>query len=282
MAEDNFVQLLSRLGEEFKRSEEYVRLKSITKEFQRRLDNGELHLDEFRIYGIIKTVIWLRDEKGLLYSHPKDEKAYKPIRTTTLVTYMPLNWQGHGPRWKPTFFKGLVRNGPWYVALKSIRKKSVNYSGSALDEFLPELNAYYNCSAIINHVPHCFGITKTPEKEYIIVMEYANKGDLCTFLSKSEEYPSWSLHHDEKLYIAVGDLGLCHDINAPNENNQKNDLYGVISYMAPELLRNSKHTSSTDVYSFGMVVYKIASLTEPFYDQKDHVWELAVRICEGE
>ncbi|CAG8821026.1 28694_t:CDS:2, partial [Gigaspora margarita] len=394
IAEDNFVQLLFRLGEEFKRSEEYVRLKSITKEFQRCLDNGKLHFDEFGIYRIIKTVIWFHDEKGLLYSCPKDKKAYEPTQTTILVTYMPLNRQGRShthhygrdknhsfafhysnekqivtmlslnyqiykhlnlfstwfiwcqkceTKWFESEFnkwtsrdseidkylqatqkdapnelmylewilyKRLekiekVKNGGFETVYSAIwkdgpRKKSVNYLGSVLDKFLPKLNAYYNCSAIINHVPYCFGITKTPEKEYMIVMEYANEGDLRTFLSKSGEYPSWSLcklilehialglktvhdakklhcdlhprnilvfkDHDEKLYIAVGDLGLCHDINAPNENNQKNNLYEVISYIAPELLRNSKHTFSTDIYSFGMVAYKITSFTEPFYD----------------
>ncbi len=87
-----------------------------------------------------------------------------------------------------------------------------------------------------------------------------------------------------ELYVAIEDLGLCRKLNGPNEDVQENGLYGVMPYIAPELLcklSGSEATTSTDIYSFGMIAYEIASLTMPFAGQP-HDIDLALGICKGE
>ena len=53
--------------------------------------------------------------------------------------------------------------------------------------------------------------------------------------------------HDELFII---DLGLCKPINTlQNDDN----VYGVLPYIAPEILRRGSYTAASDIYSFSMI-----------------------------
>ncbi|CAB4411525.1 unnamed protein product [Rhizophagus irregularis] len=45
--------------------------------------------------------------------------------------------------------------------------------------------------------------------------------------------------------ISITDLGLCRPMNAQN-----NDTYGVLPYVAPEVLRGKEYTQASDIYGF--------------------------------
>src|SRR2546429_5825787 len=51
-------------------------------------------------------------------------------------------------------------------------------------------------------------------------------------------------------------------------------------YVAPEVLRGNPYTQAADVYSFGMVMYFVATGRQPFADRA-HDQYLALSICNG-
>ena len=82
---------------------------------------------------------------------------------------------------------------------------------------------------------------------------------------------------DEKNYLSIGDLGLC---QPANKEKQKEGVYGVLPYVAPEVLRGYQYTKAADIYSFGIVMNEYLSEEIPYNDiPHDHI--LAVKICKG-
>jgi serine/threonine protein kinase len=156
------------------------------------------------------------------------------------------------------------------------------------------------------------GITQDPNtKDYIIVLEYAKGGSFNNWLLRNKGF-SWRnkliilpfiingldgihknhmIHHDfhtgnilldnresfiENQKIFISDMGLCGEVG----NTDETKLYGVVPYMAPEVLRGNPYTQAADIYSLGMIMYFIATGRQPFYD-RDHDQYLILDICEG-
>jgi serine/threonine protein kinase len=77
----------------------------------------------------------------------------------------------------------------------------------------------------------------------------------------------------------ISDLGLCQPVNN-EEQSVKKGVYGVIPYMAPEVLRGYQYTQAADIYSFGIIMNELMSEEVPYNDiPHDHV--LVVKICKG-
>src|SRR5437868_13460156 len=140
----------------------------------------------------------------------------------------------------------------------------------------------------------------------MIVMDYANGGSLRNSL-KNNSY-GWytivdslndiisgldAIHksklvhcdlHDgnilcNSLYTSfISDLGLSKPIDYLKSNN---DVYGVIPYMAPEVLRGKPYTPANDIYSFAMIMWELSSLVPPF-DDRAHDFHLSLSICKGD
>ena len=87
-------------------------------------------------------------------------------------------------------------------------------------------------------------------------------------------------NHDE---IFITDLGLCKPINnLQNSSTNDNDkVYGVLPYMAPEILRRGPYTPASDIYSFSMIMWEFTSGVRPF-DDKEFDFQLSLSICAGE
>src|SRR5204863_4482682 len=49
----------------------------------------------------------------------------------------------------------------------------------------------------------------------------------------------------------ISDMGLCGEVG----NVDTTKIYGVMPYVAPEVLRGKPYTQAADMYSFGMVMY---------------------------
>ncbi|POG67748.1 kinase-like domain-containing protein [Rhizophagus irregularis DAOM 181602=DAOM 197198] len=71
-------------------------------------------------------------------------------------------------------------------------------------------------------------------------------------------------------------MGLCENVN----NTSEEKTYGVIPYMAPEVLRGMPYTKAADIYSFGMIMYFTATGKQPF-DNCAHDHHLTLEICDG-
>ncbi|GBC30796.2 kinase-like domain-containing protein [Rhizophagus irregularis DAOM 181602=DAOM 197198] len=153
-----------------------------------------------------------------------------------------------------------------------------------------------------------YGLTKDPEtKEFMIIIQFAEGGNLRSSLSNNFKNILWK-EKIELLYDSSLDLrdlhesGYLHkDFHSGNilrinttlslisdfglsgpANEQKSDdkVYGVMPYIAPEVLNGEQYTSSADIYSFGVVMAEISSGKPPFYDKK-HDLSLALAICNG-
>src|SRR3954471_4273107 len=78
-----------------------------------------------------------------------------------------------------------------------------------------------------------------------------------------------------KTYIS--DMGLCREVG---NNVDATKIYGVMPYVSPEVLRGKPYTQAADIYSFGMVMYFVATGRQPFADCA-HDQDLALSICNG-
>ncbi|RGB29504.1 hypothetical protein C1646_818461 [Rhizophagus diaphanus] len=182
----------------------------------------------------------------------------------------------------------LSYNGCEYVRdKKKIALKQLNDSQNITIEFLNEIKEYsiYELYEILL----VYGISQNPDtKDYIMVLDYAEGGNLCHWVNKHYKEFDWSYNinvlrfiisglkeiHENKL---VHHMGLCGKV----DNIDKLDIYGVMPYVAPEVLRGNPYTQAADIYSFGMIMYFVATGRQPFFNRA-HDETLALDICKDE
>ncbi|RHZ51584.1 hypothetical protein Glove_476g43 [Diversispora epigaea] len=179
-------------------------------------------------------------------------------------------------------------------------------------EFLKELKANFQCRD--RYVLPILGITQDPKtKEYAIVLRYMKNGNLRDFLKQNKSLPwierLWLLNtfirglkviHSKGLihrdlhpgnlmitetevynnskykFVRLGDLGLCRYANEISSSG----AYGILPYIAPEVLHKYQYTQASDIYSVGIIMWIISTGKIPFsiraYDS-----ELAFDIISG-
>ncbi|GES88157.1 kinase-like domain-containing protein [Rhizophagus clarus] len=200
-----------------------------------------------------------------------------------------------------------IENQEWHryknyeYVLKSL-KNSSNISSDFLNEIKSHLQIY------IHDIIQCYGITQDPNtREYMMVLEYCNDGNLRNYLNKSENYIGYTRKIDELQVIARGlfeihnagkvhkdfhsgnilfnsspfisDLGMCQPANK-EQTVKEEGIYGVLPYMAPEVLHGHQYTKAADIYSFGIIMNEFLSEEIPFNDIP-HDEFLAMKICKG-
>src|SRR2546423_3499722 len=77
----------------------------------------------------------------------------------------------------------------------------------------------------------------------------------------------------------IGDLGLCQQVVDKKDNPNK--IFGVIPYLAPEVLSKKPYTKESDIYSFGMIMWEFTTGKKPFHD-RSHNHLLISDILKGE
>src|SRR6266511_3720893 len=77
--------------------------------------------------------------------------------------------------------------------------------------------------------------------------------------------------------VAIGDLGLCQQLK---EKDNPNEIFGVVPYLAPEVLSKKPYTKESDIYSFGMIMWTYTTGKKPFYNIS-HDQHLILNILEG-
>ncbi|PKC03274.1 kinase-like protein [Rhizophagus irregularis] len=196
------------------------------------------------------------------------------------------------------------RNGSTTIALKVL-----NNSENISEDFLNELKFFNKVSGYLCIIK-CFGITQDPiTNNYALVLQYMENGDLRKYLERTANKITWDqrlnkiydiclalnnihihglIHKDlhpgnifiDPTFAYIGDFGLCMPANEILSNSIKKNVYGIIPYMAPEILRGKPHTLASDVYSLGVIINEIITVIPPFNNQPhDHF--LALDICRG-
>ncbi|GBB84219.1 hypothetical protein RclHR1_10840004 [Rhizophagus clarus] len=184
------------------------------------------------------------------------------------------------------------------VALKYLDKSDIS---CLLEEVKPFVDLIDNTLFI-----QCLGFSQDPKtSQYIIIMEYAELGSLSTYLSKNNMI--WKnklkalldisiglehLHNSDLIHqdfhpgnllfshekdLLITDLGLC---KPADQCKQSDKIYGIIPYTAPEIFKKGSATKESDIYSFGMIMYFIATEKPPFFDCI-HDEFLVLKICKG-
>ncbi|RIB14200.1 kinase-like domain-containing protein [Gigaspora rosea] len=74
----------------------------------------------------------------------------------------------------------------------------------------------------------------------------------------------------------ISDFGLSHSY----EDFTTDKIYGIMPFVAPELLNKKEVSIKSDVYSFGIIMWVLSSGIQPFHNC-DHNHELALKICGG-
>jgi serine/threonine protein kinase len=141
----------------------------------------------------------------------------------------------------------------------------------------------------------------------MIVLVYCNDGNLRNYLNTCDYYVSYrskiynlqriargllDIHNAGKVhkdfhsgnilcyntYSFISDLGMCQPAN--KQPVKEEGVYGVLPYMAPEVLRRHQYTKAADIYSFGIIMNEFLSEEIP-YNNIPHDEFLVIKICKG-
>jgi serine/threonine protein kinase len=76
----------------------------------------------------------------------------------------------------------------------------------------------------------------------------------------------------------IADLGLSQPVNCQKKEGK---IYGVLPYIAPEVLRGHPYTKASDIYSFGIIMYELLTNSYPYlnYLELEDI-ELPLEICQ--
>src|SRR5688572_15168299 len=80
--------------------------------------------------------------------------------------------------------------------------------------------------------------------------------------------------------LSISDLGLCKPVEY-FQSKFKDNIYGVLPFVAPEVLRGKPYTIASDIYSFSMIMWEFTSGVPPF-DNRPHDLQLSISICKDE
>ncbi|RGB26894.1 kinase-like domain-containing protein [Rhizophagus diaphanus] len=156
-------------------------------------------------------------------------------------------------------------------------------------------------------VIRCYGITQDPNtKDYIMVLKYCEDGNLRNYYMNNElyyfskigklqqiarglldihnagrihkDFHSGNILFDPNPYIS--DLGMCQPANNEKKSAKQEGIYGVLPYMAPEVLRGYQYIKASDIYSFGIMINEYISEETP-YNNVPHNHVLSIKICKG-
>ncbi|CAB4413158.1 unnamed protein product [Rhizophagus irregularis] len=156
---------------------------------------------------------------------------------------------------------GLIYKAKWtdgYIQSWNNDKQNWNRC-HPLNKFVTSHYKIYNIST--RSIVTFYGITQDPETEnYMMVLDYAENGSLRNYLDKNYNNLTWN---DKVLCLYCIATGLYHiHRNEPaNCESTKDNTYGVLPYMAPEILRGQNYNKAADIY---------------YHDEA-----LAIKICQG-
>ncbi|RIB24791.1 kinase-like domain-containing protein [Gigaspora rosea] len=193
----------------------------------------------------------------------------------------------------------------------TVALKTLSGSKEISLDFLKEFDSHVKCTFLDSKLK-IYGLTQNTEtKKYLMVFQFANNGSLHKFLRKNFQNLTWQIKLKLLQYISQ-DLQMIHaagyihtdfhsgnilqdeDINknmqsyvsdlglskTEYEGSSEGGIYGVIPYVAPEVLSGQKLTKAADVYGFGIIMSEMSTGQRPF-DGRPFDLSLSLDICRG-
>src|ERR1043166_7102813 len=81
----------------------------------------------------------------------------------------------------------------------------------------------------------------------------------------------------DSVDVKIADTGLQGPVDRQISSQQ---IYGVIPFVAPEIFNGNTLTKSSDIYSFGMIMWMLSAGMRPYCD-RPHDRQLIQEICSG-
>ncbi|GET04151.1 kinase-like domain-containing protein [Rhizophagus clarus] len=157
--------------------------------------------------------------------------------------------------------------------------KCLHNSQDITVEFLKEIGLY--TLFYTSFISPCYGITKDPKSNnFMMVIPYAQYGR--QHLNNNFNSLSWSekirilldiansgniLNYDKSV-AQITDLGLCRPVNTKSSQDEYKNIYGVLPYVAPEVLRGKEYTKESDIYGLELLHMNICQGLRPKSDYK--------------
>ncbi|CAB5388566.1 unnamed protein product [Rhizophagus irregularis] len=184
---------------------------------------------------------------------------------------------------------------------KSVILKYLCNSLNLTNYFLNEQVGKYSINKKSNII-NIYGISQNPiTNNYIVVLDYAEGGNFNNWMNKNYKNFYWirklnillniinglreihqkqmvyrNLHTGNVLFLRnnISDFGneisifieLCREVGNKDDMNEIK-IYGVMPYVAPEVLRGKPYSQAADIYSFGMIMYFVATGKQPFVNR---------------
>lgn len=257
-------------------------------------------------YWDINNKQWNREKDYYYEEEDKNKKNRQEIQRLENITNRTIQQEEELTNKKKELqdFERNEKNYRKYRNYKTVVLKSLsNFSENA--NFLRETANHKIIDDWFNNIVPCYGISQNPQTgNYLMVMKYVEGGDLRKYLTSNkltfndklkrliniiqglkDVHQKNLVHRDfhsgnilnSDIQSFITDLGLCKPVN---EVNQEKEIYGVLPYVAPEVLSKKGYTLASDIYSLGMVAYEIFSNASPYLD-REYDTSLAVEICQG-
>ncbi|XP_059071877.1 L-type lectin-domain containing receptor kinase SIT2 [Cryptomeria japonica] len=161
-------------------------------------------------------------------------------------------------------YRGILPTNGLQVAVKSIFRET----SEGVKEFIAEISSLGRLQH--RNLVQIRGYCRRGQK-FFIVMLYLHEGWEQRVVHR--DIKSSNVLLDSELHAKLGDFGLAR-LYGHDENSQTTRVAGTLGYIAPELVSTGKASTSTDVFSFGVLMVEVACGRRPvdsFYDASQEI-----------
>ncbi|RIB08474.1 kinase-like domain-containing protein [Gigaspora rosea] len=92
-----------------------------------------------------------------------------------------------------------------------------------------------------------------------------------------KDFHSGNIVNENMVSSYITDFGLCKPVS---QKSSSEGIFGVLPYIAPEVLHEEEYTQKSDIYSFGIIMSEVFTGYPPYHDIP-HNEDLVIKICLG-